>query len=231
MMNPDEPIYDPLGDSRPTMSANDVRDAASETMQQGVDIRARIHDVTLLALRGRRFDGHGMREAVRAVTEGIAIGAEQSRADLRVALSDAFRGMDGALTRSAEAGRAALGQFVATGRDLSDNELRQAIATMRRLEDDFLSTAAQAAETASDKIRPELRRVLTVARLSGTDTGRVAATTFTELAQRFSVASLDMALAGIEVATEMGARFAQVAGGVLSGVADALAPRNDTKPS
>jgi hypothetical protein len=197
-----------------------------------VDIRSRIHDITLLALRGRRFDSHGMRDAVRAVTEGIALGAEGSRADLRAALADAVRGMDGALTRSAEAGRAALTQLIATGKDLSDNDIKVAIATIRRLEDDFLATAGQAADNASERIRPELRRVLDAARQSGTDTGRVAATTFTELAQRFSVASLDLALASLEVATEIGSRFAQVAGGILSGIADALAkPDSHTPPT
>jgi hypothetical protein len=172
-----------------------------------------------------------MRDVVSAVTEGIALGAEQSRSDLRHSLSEAFRGMDGALTRSAEAGSAALRQFVAAGKDLSDNDLKQALATMKRLEDDFLTAASQAADAASERIRPELRRVLHAARESGTDTGRVAATAFTDVAQRFSAASIDIALAGLEIATEVGSRFAQVASGILSGIADALAkPRSDTTP-
>jgi uncharacterized protein DUF6781 len=226
-----DPLYDPSGDGRPMMSSSDIKRAASESMREGVDIRARIHDVTLLALRRRRFDTYGMRDVVRAVTEGVTLGAEQSRTDLRVALSEAFRGMDGALTRSAEAGRSALKQLIATGKDLSDSDIKQALATMRRLEDDFLSTAGQVAETASERIRPEFRRVLDAARQSGTDTGRVAALSFTDVAQRFSIASLDVALAGLEVATELGSRFADVASGILSGIADALAqPRSDAKP-
>jgi hypothetical protein len=230
MADTTEPIYDPLGDSRTTMSANDIRQAASESVR-GPEIRARVRDVTLLALRGRRFDRYGMSEAMRAVTEGVTLGAEQSRSDLRVALSEAFRGMDSALTTSAEAGRSALKQLVATGKDLSDNEIKQALATMKRLEDDFLATASQAADVASARIRPELRSVLHAARVSGTETGRVAAATFTELAQRFSAASIDLALAGLDVATEVGSRVADVASGVLSGIADALAqPRSDTTP-
>ena len=59
----------------------------------------------------------------------------------------------------------------------------------------------------------------------------MAATSMTELTQRFSVASLDVALAGMEVAAEVGTRFAQLASGILSGIADALAqPRADKKP-
>jgi ElaB/YqjD/DUF883 family membrane-anchored ribosome-binding protein len=140
--------------------------------------------------------------------------------------------MDQALTRSAEAGGAALRQLAVTGKDLSNTEIRQALGTMKKLEDDFLATAGQAAEAASEKIRPELRRILDTARKTGTETGKAAATSMTDVTQRFSIASLDVALAGMEVAAEVGTRFAQLAGGILSGIADALAqPRTDKKPN
>jgi len=208
-----------------------VKQATSESVRAGVDIRARVHDVTLLALRSRRFDSHGMREVVRAVTEGIALGAEESRRDLPQALSEAFRGLDQALTRSAEAGRAALEQLIATGRDFSDAELKQTLSTMKKLEDDFLSTAAHAAEAASEKVKPELQRIVEDARHTGTDTGKMVATALTELTQRLSVASLDIALAGLEAANEVGTRFAKLTSGILGGIADALAePPPDKKP-
>ena len=44
----------------------------------------------------------------------------------------------------------------------------------------------------------------------------------TELTRSFAGTSLKFTLAGIEVAGEFGARFAQVASGVLAGMADAL---------
>jgi hypothetical protein len=225
-----EPALDPSGVT-PQPSGDAIKQAASESVRAGVDIRNRIHDVTLLALKSRRFDRHGMQEVVKAVTEGVAMGAEDSRADLRNALAEAFRGLDQALTRSAEAGRSALQQLVITGKDVSDTEIKQALANMKRLEDDFLSTAGHAAEAASEKVAPELKRVLDTARRTGTETGRMAAQNMTELTQRFSIASLDVALAGLEVANLVGTRFAQLAGGILSGIADALAkPPADQKP-
>jgi len=190
-----------------------------------------VRDVTLLAFKSRRFDRHGVREVVGAVTDGLALGAEQSRGELRQALAEAFRGLDDALTRSAESGRVALRQFVAAGRDYSDTDFKQTLATMKRLEDDFLTTATHAAERASVKVQPELRQLIETARTTGTETGKTVALTFTELGQRFSAAWLDVALAGVELASEVGARFAQVTGGVLSGIADALSqPPSDKKP-
>jgi len=224
-----EPAFDPAS-SRP-QSADDIKQAASDSMRAGVDIRQRIHDVTLLALTSRRFDRRGMQEVVRAVTDGMALGAEKSQSDLRQALSEAFRGMDLALTRTADAGGAALRQLAITGKSLSDNEIKEALSTMKKLEDDFLATASRAAEATSERIRPELRQILHTARETGTETGRVAALSMTELAQRFGVASIDVALAGMNVAAEVGTRFAQLASGILGGIADALAKPRDKKPN
>jgi uncharacterized protein DUF6781 len=223
-----EPAFDPAA-AGPQPSAEEIERAARDSVKSGVDIRSRIHDITLLALRNRRFDRQGMQEVVKAVTKGMANGAEQSQADFRQSLSEAFRGMDHALSRSAEAGGSALRQLAATGKDLSNTEIKQAIAQMKRLQDDFLATAGHAAEATSERIRPELRKILESARTTGTETGRMAAHSTTDLGQRFSVASIDMALAGMEAAAEVGSRFAQVASGILGGIADALATPNDKK--
>ena len=51
---------------------------ASESVRAGIGIRERVHDLTLEALRSRRFDAKGVREVVQAVSEGIALGAESS---------------------------------------------------------------------------------------------------------------------------------------------------------
>src|SRR4030095_7434402 len=116
-----EPALDPTTSRAPAApTTEEIRQAASDSVRAGVDIRARIHDITLLALKSRRFDRRGMQDVVRAVTDGMATGAEQSQKDFRHALSEAFRGMDLALTRSAEAGGSALRQLAITGKDLSD---------------------------------------------------------------------------------------------------------------
>lgn len=207
------------------LSDEQVKQAASETLRQGTDIRARVHDITLLALQNHRFDRHGIREVVRAVTEGIALGADQSRGDMRRAMSEGLKGLDQALVTSAEAGSQAIKQLAATGKDFSEGELKQALATLRKLEDDFLATAGQVADAASARVRPELRHTLSVVRHGGTDTGKHVAALMGDFAQRFSAASLDAAIAGIEAAGEVGSRFAQLASGILSGLADALQPR------
>ena len=213
-----------LDDSTQAFSSERIRESASGSMRGG-DIHTRVHDLTLLALRSRRFDRREIRDVVRAISEGITLGAEQSRAELRHSLAEAFRGLDEALRKSTEAGQTALRQLAATGRDFSERELKHALADLRKLEEDFLSTVEQVAEGANERVRPELRDILTRARHGGTQTGRQIAGMMAEFAQRFSAASLDVALGGLEAATEFSARFAQAAGGVLAGIADAIAER------
>jgi hypothetical protein len=206
----------------PNVQGEEIRAAAAETVRAGTDIRARVHELTLAALRRQRFDRHGMRDVVRAVTEGIASGAERSGGDVRAALAEALRGLDQALRTSAEAGDVALKQLAKSGRGFSDAEFKQALANLRKLEDDFLRTAELVADGASGKVQPELREALRVARRTGTETGKQVAATMGDFAQKFSAASLDAALAGLETASVLGQRFALVASGVLGAFADAL---------
>lgn len=204
------------------MSEEQVKEAVGETVRQGTDIRAKVQELTLLALQRQRFDRHGMREVVRAVTEGAALGAGRNRAQMRQAMSEALHGLDQALRTSAEAGHAALKQLTATGRNFSDSELKQALGNLRKLEDDFLTTVGQVADAANEHVRPELREALRSARQSGTATGKQVALTMGDFAQKFSAASFDAALTGLETAGEFGKRFAQVASGMLGGMAEAL---------
>jgi len=210
MENPQEP------------SSESITQRARESVKAGVGIRERVHDLTLEALRNRRFDSKSVREVVQAVTEGVALGAESSRAEVRQSLADAFRGLDQALRMSAEAGQTALRQIVATGRGFTENDLKAALASLKRIEEDFLSTVTQVADAAGKTVQPELRSVLAEARRTGTETGRQVASTLSEFAQRASVATLDVTLAGLQAAGEFGARFTLLAAGMLGGLADAI---------
>ena len=192
-------------------SDESLRQAAAESVRKGEDIRRRVHDLTLEALKTRRFDREGIRSVVRAVSEGVALAAPSSAAGTRHALGEAFRGMDQALTKSVQAGQEALRQLLAAGRGISDNELKQTLAGLRKIEDDFVATISQVADSANERMRPELRELLSRAKHAGTETGRQTA----KLMAEFTVA-------GIELAGEFGVRFASLASGVLAGMADAL---------
>ena len=188
-----------------------LRKAASDAMKAGEDVTRRVRDLTLAALRNRSFDREGIREVVRAVTEGMAAAAPASGGSLRQAMGQAFRGMDEALTKSVEAGESAVRQMVATGRGVADNEVKQALAGLKKIEQDFIETVSQVASSANERARPELRALLERATHAGTETGKQTA----KLMAEFTAS-------GMELAGQFSARFAQMASGVLAGMADAL---------
>lgn len=191
-----------------------IRQAAADSMRHGEDIRRRVHELTLEALKNRRFDREGIRDVVRAVTEGVTRGADADGSGLRQRLGEAFRGMDEALTKSVAAGQQALRQMVATGRGFSEHELKQGVAGLKKIEHDFVETVNEVAASANERLRPELKEALRQTLHAGTETGRQSARLMAEFT-----------LTGIELAGEFSARFAQVASGVLAGMADALQQR------
>ena len=213
-------------------TAAEIREAASESVRQGTDIRSQVHDITLRALQSRRFDRNGIKEVVRAVTEGTALGAERKHTGMRQAMSEALVGIDQALRTSAEAGGAALKQLTSSGRSFSDSELKQALGNLRKLEQDFLDTVGQVAEATSDSVRPELREALRNTRKAGTATGKQVALTMGDFAQKFSAASFEATLTGLETAADVGQRFSLIASGILSGMAAALRtePKTEAEP-
>ena len=188
-----------------------LRKAAGEAMKAGEDVTRRVRDLTLDALRNRRFDREGIREVVRAVTEGVAAAAPASGGSLRQAMGQAFRGMDEALTKSVEAGEGALRQLVATGRGLADNEVKQALAGLKKIEEDFVDTVSKVASSANERAGPELRALVERATHAGTETGKQTARLMAEFTA-----------SGMELAGQFSVRFAQMASGVLAGMADAL---------
>lgn len=193
------------------MADDSLSKAASDAIKAGEDVGRRVRDLTLSALSNRRFDREGIREVVRAVTEGVAAAAPASGGSMRKAMGQAFRGMDEALTKSVEAGEAALRQMVATGRGITDNEVKQALAGLKKIEEDFVATVSQVAASANERARPELRALVERATHAGTETGRQVA----HLMAQFT-------FSGLELAGQFSVRFAQLASGVLAGMADAL---------
>ena len=56
------------------LSEERLRQAAEEFVRRGIDIRGKVHDLTLAALQSRRFDRDAMRDVFRAITAGVATG-------------------------------------------------------------------------------------------------------------------------------------------------------------
>ncbi len=235
MADPDRPSQQPISEQllpqgpisqeplpqQPATIENMVQ-AARSSVEEGTDIRARVRDLTLHALRDRRFEPDAIRDVLRAVTEGIRRGAEQRPHGVRQALSDALTGLDDAMMKTAEAASLALRELTAQGKEFSDHELKQVLDNVKKMEEDFLQTARHAADRGSVIVRKEMLDILSHLRLTGTDTGAQVVATLNEFASRMTAISLESAKLGFEAARDFSARFALLASGILAGLAETL---------
>jgi hypothetical protein len=213
------------------LSGEKLKQAASKTVA-GDDIRERVRDLTLQALQARRFDYVGFRDVMKSMTEGVSIGAEQRGQDVKRALSEAFTGMDQAMTKAAQASSLALKELTAKGREFSDKELKQALDQMKSMETDFLDSVRQVAGTTKGAVKTGWEDLVSHAQRAGTDTGAVVSQTMRDFSHRMATTMTETTLAGMEAARQMGERFAQIASGFLSGMAEAIKPEKggDKKP-
>ncbi|MBZ0096294.1 MAG: hypothetical protein K8H75_13110 [Sulfuricella sp.] len=204
------------------LSTEEIKQAASASVEEGVDIRARVRDLTLRALKTRKLSTEEIRPVINAVTEGISVGAAKRAGEVKSALSEGLAGMDEALTKAAEATRLALEQMTSHAKDFSESELDWALVNLKRLEEEFLDTVSVVADSAAGKIKQELKDLVVHARRTGTDTGAKVAETVTTLGNKVSATLHEGKVVGKDAAREMSARLASLAGGILAGMADAL---------
>jgi hypothetical protein len=82
---------------------------------------------------------------------------------------------------------------------------------MKKIEQDFIDTVSKVASSTNERAGPELRALVERATRLGTETGRQTGKLMAEFT-----------FTGMELAGQFSVRFAQMASGVLAGMADAL---------
>lgn len=192
-------------------------------------IRERVRGLTAELLERGRLDTEGVTEVMRAMTGGAVFEAEIPSAEARQALSKAIKELDQALLKSANAAHLALEQLAQKGGEFSDNDLKEALARLRKLQEDFVATANRLSEAASGGLQRELVELAAHVQRVGADAGASVATVVNEFATRLGSSYRESTTSGLEAVREYSARMAFLVSGVLAGVADALREHPETK--
>jgi len=137
----------------PTSSAGGAGSSAQGEEQA---IRERVRELTAQMLAGGKLDTEGVKEVVRAMGGGAAFQPAIDSPEAREAFAEAVRGLDQALQQSAQATHEALSGLAARGRDYTDNDLKQAFASLQKLQEDYVATANRIADATTGNIRREL---------------------------------------------------------------------------
>ena len=207
-----------------------LKKLASQSVKQGENLRISVRELTLQALTSRELTLTQIKQVVSNITQGINLGAAESKMDPQKAVSDALSGMDEALLKAVQASQVALQHFGA-GKDFEQSQLKQALDDLERLEDEFLSSVKQASTNATDPIRQQWAKVLKDAKMSGTETGEQVTEAMEAFGKRMQAGMRESRAAGFKMAHMMTQNFATLASGVLIGLSEALQQKGASKAS
>ncbi|HET7023407.1 MAG TPA: DUF6781 family protein [Xanthobacteraceae bacterium] len=200
-------------------------DAAYSIRTEDQMIRERVKGLTSQALKEGRIDPEAVRDVARAVIGGTADNVAVSGAETRELFADLVRSLDAALTKSASEVHDALQQLAARGKDFTDNDLKEALVSLRRLQQDYTAAASRIAEAMTGNLRREMAELAVHAQNIGVEASARVASMMGEFAEGVGTTT---GMAGIRDAS---ARVALLASGVLAGVADALRDQSKAKNS
>ena len=203
----------------PITSATDAAPAAVEDQP----IRERVKELTSQVLQQGRVDPEAVRGVVSAVLGRAPSSTEVSGAKARDFFADAVRQLDEALLKSASAAHGALQQLASRGQDFTDNDLKEALVSLRKLEEDYLAVANRLAEAMSANLRREMTELAAHAQNLGVEASVRVANIMGEFASSMGAGS------GLATVRGASARMAMAASGVLAGIADALRDQTEAK--
>lgn len=195
----------------PTTSAGD----AAPPLTEDQAIRQRVKELTSQVLQQGRVDPDALRDVVRAVMGQAPVEAAVSGAETRELFADAIRKLDEALVQSASAAHGALQQLASRGKDFTANDLKEALVSLRKLEEDYVAAANAVATAMTGNLRHEMLELAGHAQNVGVEASARIATMMGEFAR-------GMAQPGLASVRGAGVRMALLASGLLAGVADAL---------
>jgi hypothetical protein len=200
-------------------------DAASTVPTEDQMIRERVKGLTSQALQEGRIDPEAVRDIARAVIGGTPGNMGMSGAETRELFVESVRKLDEALVKSARATHDALQQLTTRGKDFTDNDLKEALVSLRKLEQDYAAATSRIAEAMTGNLRREMAELAVHAQNVGVEASARVASMMGEFAEGVGATS------GMAKIRDASSRMALLASGVLAGVADALRDQSEPKNS
>jgi phosphoribosyl-ATP pyrophosphohydrolase len=192
-------------------------------------IRERVRELTAQMMTTGRLDSEGVKEIVRSMGGGAAFQPAVDSPEARAAFAEAVRGLDEALQQSARATHDALQALASRGKDFGDNDLKEAFASLQKLQEDYVAVANRVAEATTGNLRREFVDLALHAQRVGADASVRVAQVMSEFANRMSGSYREKAATGLDAARDYGVRMTMLTSGLLAGFADALRQQSETK--
>ncbi len=211
----------------PMETLETIKQEARQAGADGMDISARIHDITVRAIEQRTLNVAEIKAVLASVSAGVNLGLAERGGDIAQSLRAAVSGMDQALIKFAQSTQLMIEEMLTSGRESHAGELKQSLQTLRDLEHLLIDAIRQTARTSTGMLVMEANRVASHLKTSGSDSGGQMRDTLTQLATRVRAAVHSGKVNAELSAREIASRMALVASGLLTGAGEAL--RNKVK--
>ena len=193
------------------------------------DIREKVRAITLKALSERQLDKENINSVVKSVIEGVTEGLGESSEKLKPQLQASMSGIDDALGKSAIAAKLATEEAIGRAEQFAENDLKKAMDDFKGLEDSFIDTINTVAKNSGSLASNALGEIAEHFKNTGTASGKEAVDAVSSLSKSLLDAGKDT-VSELSTATHSATgHFANIASGILSGMADAISSSNKTK--
>jgi hypothetical protein len=193
-------------------------------------IREPVRTLMSQLLQQGQIDPEGVKEVMRAVTGGVRSGTTPKHDTSGMEFAEAVRRLDGALVVSAEAAHRALETAAMRGKDATDNDIKGALASLLKLQEDCLAAVNRLSERAGgENLRRELDQLAVHAQNVSVEASARAGALMNEFTSRIAGSYRETAAPSLEAARAFSARLALLTSGIIAGVADALSDQSGSK--
>lgn len=207
---------------KPTTSSGQM---SSPMPDEDLAIGQRVRDLANQVLEQSQVDTEAVADIVRAATGQRAAPAQVNDAEASDVFADGVWELDEALVSSANATHAALQQLASRGKGFTTNDLKEALAGLKGLEEDYVAAASRIAEAMSGNLRREMTELAGHAQTVGAEASPRVAGIMGEFASRVGQG----ATSDLQTMRGTGIYMTPLASGMLAGVADALRDRSQTR--
>ena len=207
------------------MSENidETREAAREAVS-GDNIRDQVKNITLAALSQRQLDKESIKQVIHSVVEGVSEGVGDSAERVKPQLKESLAGIDDALAKSAMAAKLAVEEAAGRAESFAKEDLKSAVSQLESLEDLFIDTVNTVAKQTGELTSSALTELSAHLKNTGTASGREALDAVSNLKNTLLDVGKDSVSEITNATSNAASQLAQVASGLLSGMAEAIQP-------
>ena len=207
-------------------SHTSTKTRARSVAREGVDVRNRVRELTVSAIREGKLTARDVSRLVDEVLEGVAAGLDAAVPSSRSSvLRQVFEGLNDAMGTISKTGESVMRGVRTRGKNILEHDLPNAGRHVISASAEFLDAVGRFAGRVSGEIGEELEHLVSRARRDAPAVARSTARAAAAADGRVMELGGEAAEVGMQVARRAVGGLAKAASGLLEGIADSLTPQ------